>query len=55
MPTLLDLERELQRAYEVIERQSKTIEMLAALVTEQLTDEAEGDEPLQLGYMNSRG
>lgn len=54
MPTSLDLERELQRALAVIERQSRTIESLTALLSQ--SDHDEDDTPEQpSGYLNSRG
>lgn len=53
MPTSLDLERELQRALEVIERQSRVIESLTALLDQTGDDD---DMPEQSsGYLNPRG
>ena len=53
MPISLNLERELQRALEVIERQSRVIESLTALLDQTSDDE---DTPEQTsGYLNSRG
>ena len=54
MDISLDLERELRRAYEVIERQSRTIESLTALLSQ--TD-AEGEDTPESGsgYLNPRG
>ena len=53
MTTSLDLERELRRAYEVIERQSRTIESLTALLSQ--AEAEEEDQSPEAGYLNSRG
>ena len=54
MPTSLNCEQELQRAYEVIERQSRIIESLTALLSQ--TDAEEEDGPVSdTGYLNPRG
>ena len=52
MPTSLNCEQELQRALEVIAQQSRTIEMLTALLAQQ-GDEDDGETPS--GYLNQRG
>lgn len=54
MDTSLSLERELQRAYEVIERQSRVIESLTALLG-QMGDDDEDGPVSEAGYLNSRG
>lgn len=53
MPISLNLERELQRALEVIERQSRVIESLTALLDQTSDDEDTPEQPS--GYLNSRG
>ena len=53
MTTSLNLERELQRALEVIERQSRVIESLTALLDQTSDDEDMPEQPS--GYLNSRG
>lgn len=53
MPTSLDLERELQRALEVIERQSRVIESLTALLDQ--TSDDEDAAPAAPQYLSQRG
>lgn len=53
MPISLNLERELQRALEVIERQSRVIESLTDLLDQTSDDEDAPEQPP--GYLNSRG
>lgn len=53
MPISLNLERELQRALEVIERQSRVIESLTALLDQTGDDDDMPEQPP--GYLNSRG
>lgn len=50
----LNLERELQRALEVIERQSRVIESLTALL-DQTGDDDEDGPVSDTGYLNPRG
>ena len=52
MPTSLNCEQELQRALEVIAQQSRTIEMLTALLAQQ---DDEGEAPDTHPYLNARG
>ena len=52
MPTSLNCEQELQRALEVIAQQSRTIEMLTALLAQQ--DDEDDGAPSD-GYLNHRG
>lgn len=52
MPTLLNCEQELQRALEVIAQQSRTIEMLTALLAQHDDD---ADDAPSGGYLSSRG
>ena len=54
MPISLNLERELQRALEVIERQSRVIESLTALLSQAEAEEEDTPESGS-GYLNSRG
>lgn len=51
MPISLNLERELQRALEVIERQSRVIESLTALLGQEDDDATPPDDS---GYLNHR-
>lgn len=55
MPTSLDLEQELQRALQVIERQSRIIESLTALLSQTDADDDEHEPEQPSGYLNSRG
>lgn len=52
MPTSLNCEQELLRALVVIEQQSRTIEMLTALLAQQ---DDEHDSAQSDGYLNQRG
>lgn len=52
MPTSLNCEQELQRALEVIAQQSRTIEILTALLAQQ---DDEDDVPDTHPYLNARG
>ena len=52
MLTSLNCEQELQRAYEVIDRLSRTVEMLTGLLAQQDDD---GDGDASAGYLNQRG
>ena len=52
MSTSLDVERELQRADEVIAQQSRTIEMLTALLAQHDDDV---DQPAPQTYLSQRG
>ena len=54
MTTSLNCEQELQRALEVIERQSRVIESLTALLSQSDHDEDDTPEPPS-GYLNPRG
>lgn len=51
MPTSLNCEQELQRALDVIAQQSRTIEMLTALLAQQDDD----GQPETTAYLNQRG
>lgn len=52
MPTSLNCEQELQRALGVIAQQSRTIEMLTALLAQQDDDD---DHPAPQTYLSQRG
>lgn len=52
MPTSINCEQELQRALQVIAQQSRTIEMLTALLAEQDDDD---DQPAPQTYLSQRG